>query len=477
MSAPNPIPTALQETTENNGSNDEEYNSSGDEYKYPNEIAAEKQEKIAKDNLKDNLKEFMEETRHNVLKQWMVYRNLEKQKATMKPDHPRYTKMGEQFIEEKVKYEVLRDELSKYSEANGLILPCNGTYLYYRSIFRRCIDVIKPGYTDHADKVLQNAMRTGKLEETLAQYKKKYRAMRNAASASTTATTATTATTTTTTTTTTTITNDQSNQGHEDNNKDGKGDSDGEDGGLRRVRKNHNSRDAADAERYTRIELPTSYEEALQQALGHLSVQADKDRSDAGQLSIEEEKNAKDATEAFRDQLANLATTGGGGHKNARNKHRNRTRKNKHKTSTAAEGTTNSSSSPFEFVPPTASASASPFSSAATASSTAPPAPATSFEFNVGSPGLTFNDLPPTGATNKERSDSQTMSFDFGDTGFNDGTKGSDEVGGGGEGGGGANASAMKFSFGNNSFGEGGADTQTDQTSGDGGAATVFVFE
>ena len=65
---------------------------------------------------------------------------------------------------------------------------------------------------------------------------------------------------------------------------------------MRRVRKNHNSRDAADAERYTRIELPTSYEEALQQALGHLSVQADKDRSDAGQLSIEEDNEHKRGT-------------------------------------------------------------------------------------------------------------------------------------------------------------------------------------
>ena len=67
--APNPRPT--QETTENNGSGDE-YNSSGDEYKYPKEIAAEQQEQVAK----DNLKEFMEETRHEGLGGWEVWLGL-----------------------------------------------------------------------------------------------------------------------------------------------------------------------------------------------------------------------------------------------------------------------------------------------------------------------------------------------------------------------------------------------------------------
>ena len=96
---------------------------------------------------------FVEELRRDVLKQWLRYRSWE-QKCSISKEDPKIGEYKEAFIHEKLKYEKQKKELEEFSKENGLKIPCNGTYLYYRVMLTKFTDVVKPEYSPRVDELL-----------------------------------------------------------------------------------------------------------------------------------------------------------------------------------------------------------------------------------------------------------------------------------------------------------------------------------
>ena len=325
-----PKPGTTKNNTRTNADGTQSYiDPSGSDGIYKNPSPDEEPEPDEDSITREEVEGFLEDMRTDVLKQWIKYRTLEQQCQKNK-DQPNIRDLKDKFMDNKIKYELLKTELEQYCEANDMKdIPCNGTYLYYRGVFKKFIRVIKPGYADTniPDQILQKAMKQGKLKAVIEFYKKQYDAIKAQKAG------------------TPLLSNnadssksggggggdDDDNddeeegdeeegdeeEGEDGDTDDGDGDTENDeeegqpkqDGDKRRVRKNHSSRDAADAERYERIDhMPTSYEEALQQALGHLSVRANEDRISSGQISVEEEREANEAASAFSKQL--IASSG-----------------------------------------------------------------------------------------------------------------------------------------------------------------------
>ena len=86
------------------------------------------QEELSPDDVLE-FRRFIEELRGDVLKQWIVYRNLEKELALLEKADPTHPSVQEKFIEERIKYDQQKKELEEFSKENGLKIPSNGTYL------------------------------------------------------------------------------------------------------------------------------------------------------------------------------------------------------------------------------------------------------------------------------------------------------------------------------------------------------------